>query len=310
MNRTFDALNIGRIIAAGIPARARPGIRNAIDHAQVVHFSCGCGILAGELERFPVQPDGFRIRITAEHFAVNLIKFFLHVRLVRVDICPDVIVKIGADAEPPGTFNNIVEIAVAEPVPVEIRQENDDLVIACVKQGQEFRIGKNVDPASRMDGPLLIHRPANGFAERQNRRTFQIHDIFQVDGPTENHAFCGGKTNVLFLCFDHESMFDGRRDLQPEHPRGILMHDPERDTHAFFQIIPEVASRNNSERLCPGGISDRPFAGQHHFIFFRLPGRIPSARLVILPMTLPEIIILFAHGETPVLPYLNYFCLT
>lgn len=98
VNGTFDRVQKRRIIAAGIPSRARTRIRDAVHDAVAAAFARGCGVLAGKLQRLADKTDRARFRIMPCEIAVNGIEELLRVRVIGMFVTADIVVEHHVDS--------------------------------------------------------------------------------------------------------------------------------------------------------------------------------------------------------------------
>ena len=82
VNGIHDPLHIGGIIIAGIPARTRTGIRNAVGHALFVTLAGGMRVPAWKLQGFTHQMQRRRLGVTAENLSVNAVKKGFSIRIL------------------------------------------------------------------------------------------------------------------------------------------------------------------------------------------------------------------------------------
>ena len=61
-----DTFQISRIILTGPPPRAGARVRNPVDYAVPPAFAGGCGVFAGEFQRFAAQFDADGLGIAPE----------------------------------------------------------------------------------------------------------------------------------------------------------------------------------------------------------------------------------------------------
>ena len=129
----------------------------------------------------------------------------------------DIVVENSGNAEPVSPFDDLVEVAVADMVPVDPLKEKVDRVIACVEQCQEFFIGIVIQSRAGVNDTAFVHGFAHKCSCGEHRGAFQIHDIFQMDGPPEGHlVFGSGHFDVIFFNVDDKAFFDLLTDCQPD----------------------------------------------------------------------------------------------
>ena len=185
MDRLADALQIGGIVAARIPARAGARVGNAVRDALVVRLAGGVRVFAWKVQRFAAQADGHRLGIAAEEFAVDGVEILLHIGLVGMVVALHVVEQDGLDAKSGRPLDNVVDVGRPRRRDVELLDHDVDGVIARVDGRQQFAVVVVVDAAAGVDADIVVERRAVEMPLGEEWRALQVHQVLQVDGRLE-----------------------------------------------------------------------------------------------------------------------------
>ena len=148
MDGALNALQECWIVAARVPARAWPGVGDAVYDAVAPAFASGVRIVARELKRLADEMDSGGLRIVPADRAIDAVEELLRVRVIGMLVALNVVVKDGVQAELVRPVDDVIDVCVALGCGVDVLDEDINGRESCVQDSVELPVRKVINGAT------------------------------------------------------------------------------------------------------------------------------------------------------------------